>query len=278
MGRVDEPRNRGDCARMGASLVEVKGVTYTLNGRRILDDIWWTVREGENWAILGPNGAGKTTLLKLVCGYLWPNGGGQILRQGKSHADLGVLRRSIGWVTSTLVTDIPRGEKALNTVLSGMYAQIGLWSLPYEQPKADDVEAAARCLDQLDCDGIAERPFGTLSQGEQQKVLVCRALMAEPLLLILDEPCAGMDPGARETFLSALSAIGQMGGLPVLIYTTHHPEEILPAFERTLALKEGKIIAKGATDHILTSELLYGLYGISLNLAKKKGRYWPMPQ
>ena len=190
---------------MATPLVELRGVTYGINGKKIIDDVSWTVREGENWAILGPNGAGKTTLLRLMCGYLWPNGGGEVLRNGEAHVDLGTLRRSIGWVTSTLLAHIPRGERVLDTVLSGMYAQLGLWPSSDEQPSAEAAEAAARCLDHLGCADLSGHVFGTLSQGEQQKVLVCRALMAEPYLLVLDEPCAGMDPGAREAFLSALS-------------------------------------------------------------------------
>src|SRR5208283_2554593 len=117
---------------MGVPLLELRDVTYRMNGRKILDGVSWTVNEGENWAILGPNGAGKTTLLKIVCGYLWPNGGGEVLRNGESHADLGALRRSIGWVTSALVADIPRGERVLDTVVSGKYAQLGFWALPDE--------------------------------------------------------------------------------------------------------------------------------------------------
>jgi len=253
-------------------------VTYRTNGRKILDNVSWTVLKGENWAILGPNGAGKTTLLKIVCGFLWPNGGGEVFRNGESHADLGTLRRSMGWVTSTLVADIPAGERVLDTVLSGKYAQLGLWALPYEEADAGATDAARECLSELRCDHLADRRFGTLSQGEQQKVLICRALMARPYLLILDEPCAGMDPGAREIFLSALSPLAEKGDLPALVYVTHHPEEILPAFTRALVIKEGRVVARGATDVTLSSTMLNDLYGVSVQLMKKKGRYWPVPE
>ncbi len=262
---------------MGFSLLELKDVTYRVNGKRILKKVSWTVRRGEHWAVLGPNGAGKTTLLRMVCGYLWPNEGGEVYRKGKALIDLSHLRRSIGWVTSTLVADIPEEEKVLNTVLSGKYAQLGLWVFSWEKPGAGDFEAVRNCLGELKCGHLAERPFGTLSQGEQQKVLICRALMAEPYLLILDEPCAGMDPGARETFLSALSSLGEKRSLPGLIYVTHHPEEILPIFTRTLILKEGKVMAEGATEEILTSQTIKQLYGVSVRLIEKNGRYWPIP-
>lgn len=262
---------------MGVPLLELKEVTYGLNGKMILDHVSWRVTEGEHWAILGPNGAGKTSLLRIVCGYLWPNKGGEVYRKGQSLADLGRLRRSIGWVTSALLADIPRGETVLDTVVSGRYAQLGLWAFSWEQPDEGAKGAARERLAELKCLHLAERTFGTLSQGEQQKVLICRALMAEPYLLILDEPCAGMDPGAREIFLSALLALGRKRSLPALIYVTHHPEEILPIFTRTLILKEGRVMADGLTAEVLTNGTIERLYGVSVELVKKHDRYWPIP-
>jgi iron complex transport system ATP-binding protein len=264
--------------KVDAPLLELKDVTYRMNGRKILDRVSWTVRRGENWAILGPNGAGKTSLLKIVCGFLWPNGGGEVLRNGEAQADLGRLRRSMGWVSSALVADIPRNEPALDTVLSGRYAQLGLWTLPEEPPDDGAMQTARECLGELQCDHLAARRFGTLSQGEQQKVLVCRALMARPYLLILDEPCAGMDPGAREVFLAALSPLAEREELPALVYVTHHPEEILPAFTNTLIIKEGRTVAAGRTESTLDSRMFNDLYGVSIRLLKKKGRYWPVPE
>jgi iron complex transport system ATP-binding protein len=263
---------------MGIPLLELRDVTYALNGKNILEHVSWTVRQGEHWAILGANGAGKTSLLKIVCGDLWPNGGGEVYRNGQDLLDLGVLRRSIGWVASTLLRDIPRREAVLDTVVSGKYAQLGLWRSSGEKPEAGDVAAAGRCLAELGCGQLAMRTFGTLSQGEQQQVLICRALMAAPYLLILDEPCAGMDPGARETFLSALLALGKQMRLPALIYVTHHPEEILPIFTRTLILKRGKVMREGETGEILTPDTMEQLYGASLSLIKRDGRYWPVPK
>ena len=263
---------------MGIPLLELKDVTYALNGKNILDRVSWTVKPKEHWAILGANGAGKTSLLKIVCGDLWPNRGGEVYRNGEALLDLSMLRRSIGWVTSTLLPDIPRGEVVLNTVVSGKYAQLGLWSFSQEEPGAGDFAAAGSYLAELGCSYLGMRAFGTLSQGEQQKVMICRALMAAPYLLILDEPCAGMDPGARETFLSALLSLGKKRSLPALIYVTHHPEEILPIFTRTLILKNGKVMGAGVTEEILTPRTIEQLYGVSLSLIKRNGRYWPIPQ
>ena len=194
--------------------LDLREVTYALNGTRILDSVSWKVEPGEHWAILGPNGAGKTTLLKIICGYLWPNAGGVVYRKGESLLDLGLLRRSIGWVTSTLADEIPVREPVLDTVVSGRYAQIGLLEYPWEPIPERVFEEARACLRDLGCEALASHPFGSLSQGEQQKVLVCRARMSAPYLIILDEPCAGMDPGAREVFLSSLSSIGEHGKIP----------------------------------------------------------------
>ena len=257
--------------------LELRQVTYAINGRKILDAVSWTVEPGEHWAILGPNGAGKTTLLKIVCGYLWPNGGGEVYRKGETHSDLSELWRSIGWVTSDLTASIPKREIVSDTVISGKYAQVGFWEYPWEAPTESDFQRAGQYLEELGCGGLAQRQFGTLSQGEQQKVLICRARMTEPYLIILDEPCAGMDPGAREAFLSSLLSIGKNGGHPSLVYVTHHLEEILPVFKKTLVLKDGKVIMDGHTDEIVTPEAIEQLYGVCVQIVKRNGRYWPIP-
>jgi iron complex transport system ATP-binding protein len=258
--------------------LDLRKVTYTLNGTRILDSVSWKVEPGEHWAILGPNGAGKTTLLKIICGYLWPNAGGEVFRKGESLLDLGRLRRSIGWVTSTLADEIPVREPVLDTVVSGRYAQIGLLEYPWEQIPERVYEEARACLRELGCESLASHPFGSLSQGEQQKILICRARMTAPYLIILDEPCAGMDPGAREIFLSSLSSIERIKGLPSLVYVTHHVEEILPLFRKTLLLKDGRVVGMGETAAVLSDQTIRQLYGVSLHLVTKNGRYWSMPE
>jgi iron complex transport system ATP-binding protein len=262
---------------MAIPSLDLREVTYAVNGKRIIDRISWLVEPGEHWAILGPNGSGKTTLLRLACGYLWPNAGGEIYRQGETLLNLTELRKSIGWVTSTLVTEIPRREMVLDTVVSGKYAQLGLREYPGFAPRQSDFAKARQYLKGLGCEDLAKRLFGTLSQGEQQKVLICRARMTDPYLIILDEPCAGMDPGAREIFLSSLSTLGKNGDIPSLVYVTHHVEEILPLFEKTLLLKEGRILRSGRTDDVLVPQTLQQLYGVSMELIRKDGRYWPIP-
>jgi iron complex transport system ATP-binding protein len=257
--------------------LDLRRVSFVVNRKRILDTVSWAVGPEEHWAILGPNGAGKTTLLKIVCGYLWPNAGGQVYRNGEADVDLGDLRRSIGWVTSTLVDEVPRRETVLDTVISGKYAQVGLWTFSWEPSTASDTTRALGYLREMGSEGLVRRRFGTLSQGEQQKVLICRARMTEPYLTILDEPCAGMDPGAREIFLASLLSIGKKTNHPSFIYVTHHVEEILPIFTKTLILKDGKVMKNGRTDDVLSGETISELYGISVRLVKKHGRYWPIP-
>lgn len=256
--------------------LELRHVSYCNDGKLILQSIDWVVRRGEHWAILGPNGCGKTTLLKLACGYVWPNAGGEIYRNGKALANLPELRKSIGWVTATLTAQIPGREMVLRTVVSGKFAQIGYVEGFGGAANRRDYRMAQKLLDEMRCGQLGNQGFGTLSQGEQQKVLIARARMTRPYLIFLDEPCAGMDPGARENFLTTLNALGKRRNMPALIFVTHHIEEILPLFKKTLVLGDGKVVHAGDTRHVLQRGILKELYGVSLTLTKRKGRYWPV--
>lgn len=256
--------------------LELRVVSHLAGGKKILDSISWTVQPGEHWAILGPNGSGKTTLLRIASGYLWPNGGGEVFRKGEILTYLPELRKSIGWVTGSLVNQIPFEEPALHTVVSGKFAQIGYLGGRWGQARKADFAAARRYLKELGCDYLAPQQFGTLSQGEQQKVLIARARMTKPYLIILDEPCAGMDPGARESFLLSLRKLSGLKKIPALIYVTHHIEEILPMFHKTLILRHGKVLQVGRTGDVLKPHVLQELYGARLSLFKRGGRYWPL--
>ena len=256
--------------------LELRNVSYVGNGKTILHSINWTVEPGDHWAILGPNGSGKTTLLRIACGYLWPNAGGEVLRKGRLLINLPELRKSIGWVTSILPAQIPAREKVIRTVVSGKFAQIGYLEKFGGEASRGDYSLAEKYLAQMGCGDLGNEEFGVLSQGEQQKVLIARARMTKPYLIVLDEPCAGMDPGARENFLVTLQAVGKQKRIPSLIYVTHHVEEILPLFGNTLILKEGKVLYAGATRAALRPDLLRELYGVSLHIIKKKGRCWPV--
>lgn len=255
---------------------ELRDVSYVGNGKTILDAINWRVQRGDHWALLGPNGAGKTTLLKIACGYLWPNAGGSVRRKGKALINIPELRQSIGWVTSTLPPQIPLQEKAISTVVSGKFAQIGYWQGIGVAASKKDYSQAEKYLAEMGCADLRDQEFGVLSQGEQQRVLIARARMTRPYLIVLDEPCAGMDPGARENFLATLEAIGRYKRIPSLIYVTHHVEEILPLFGKTLILKEGRVLYSGATRAVLKPDVLQELYGVPLQIIKRKGRHWPV--
>jgi len=256
--------------------LELRDVSFVADGKKILDSVNWTVQPGEHWAILGPNGSGKTTLLKLACGYLWPNAGGEVYRKGKTLTNLRELRKSIGWVTSTLVAEIPEREKVIRTAVSGKFAQIGLLEGFGGDASEADYRLADGYLAQMGCAYLRDQEFGTLSQGEQQKVLIARARMTKPYLIILDEPCAGMDPGARENFLATLRRVGTLKKIPALIYVTHHIEEILPLFRKTLVLQDGRVLYAGPTSRALKPHVLEELYGASFAVTQRKGRYWPM--
>ena len=256
--------------------LELRDVSYVVAGRHILQSINWTVEPGEHWAILGPNGAGKTTLLKLACGHVWPNAGGEIYRKGKRLINLPELRKSIGWVSSTLITEIPPFEPVIRTVISGKFAQIGYVEGFGGEASAADYRLAVTYLAQMGCAELSDQPFGSLSQGEQQKVLIARARMTRPYLMILDEPCAGMDPGARENFLRGLARLGKQNKVPSLIYVTHHVEEILPLFKRVLVLRHGRVLRCGAAHAVLKADLLEQIYETPLSLVKRRSRYWPI--
>lgn len=258
-------------------LLEFQEVSFRTGDQTILDCIDWTIHHGQHWVLLGPNGSGKTTLLRIATGYLWPNAGGTVRRCGKQLRDLRQLRRSIGWVSSTLIAAVPKEEAALDTVVSGRFAQFGLRCFPGTEPGTEDYERARWLLEKSLCGEMGGRPFGVLSQGEQQQVLIARARMADPLLILLDEPCAGLDPGARELFLAALSQLLADPLSPQLVLVTHHLEEILPAITHALVLSDGRVIRSGKTADVVDEALLAQVFGTATaRIERVGGRMWPI--
>jgi iron complex transport system ATP-binding protein len=259
-----------------SQLITCEDVGYRQQGTDILADINWQLDRGQHWAVLGPNGSGKTTLLRIACGYLWPTSG-RVLRLGQELINLGELRRSIGWISSAMIADIPRSDTGLETVVSGRFAQLGLKHLPGMEPTEADFADAQDELARLRCESLADKPFGILSQGERQQVLVARARMAKPLLLVLDEPCAGMDPGVRERFLAWLSEALRQPETPTVVLVTHHIEEIVPGFANTLVLSGGRAHSCGATEQVVTRETIESVYATRLSrLERVGGRRWPL--
>lgn len=234
----------------------------------ILDGVSWEIRPGEHWVILGPNGCGKTSLLKTLLGYLSPSAGRiRLLGREYGRADWRDLRPLIGIVTSALQASIPPAEPALETVISGRYAQLDLWAHPTAAERRD----AARLLAQMDAGALADRPWLYLSQGERQRVLIARALMARPRLLILDEPCAGLDPVARAEFLEYLDLLGRRRRGPALLLVTHHIEEITPAFTHVLGLRAGRVVACGTVASVIRSRILRRIFGAGMRV-RRSGR------
>ena len=259
-----------------SELIVSESVGYRQQGIEILTNINWRIDRGQHWAVLGPNGSGKTTLLRIACGYLWPTSG-RVLRLGQELIDLGELRRSIGWISSGMIADIPPVDTGLETVVTGRLAQFGLKRLAGYGPAESDYADAANELAASGCESLAEKPFGVLSQGERQQVLIARARMARPLLLVLDEPCAGMDPGVRERFLAWLNErVAQPGG-PAVILVTHHIEEIVPGIESTLILSGGLVHSFGITRGVVTREAIEEVYNTRLaRIERGGGRLWPI--
>lgn len=261
-------------------IVELQGISVRVgeftHDRMILDTANWTIEYGQHWAVLGPNGSGKTTLLRVASGYLWPSSG-VVKRLGNERSDIGSFRLGVGWITADLVSQIPPNEIVKDTVVSGKFAQIGFKNLAWFQPTGTDRELATQQLESLSCEHLEKRNFGTLSQGEKQLVLIARARMAEPLLLILDEPCAGMDPGARARTLSSLNNFLGLPDAPTTIMVTHHIEEIVPSIQNVLVMKAGQIVAQGKPSEVIFESLLADIYDTEVNrIICENGRMWPI--
>ena len=260
------------------SILEVTDLTVARGKNILLDRVRWRLEEGQHWVILGANGSGKTTLLKALTGYLSPTSGTlSLLGQRYGSCDWRDLRLQVGVVMSAFATAIPPAESALDTVVSGKFAQLDLW----HRVTAADRAAGLRLLRSNQLGALAQREWLYLSQGERQRVLIARALMARPQLLILDEPCAGLDPVARETFLRYIDGLARRSvakkrspsRAPALVLVTHHVEEITPAFTHALLLKGGKVLAAGRRAEVLTSENLSRVFGAELQLATSNDRY-----
>ena len=245
-----------------------------LNIRRgkvvILESIHWQVLPGQHWVILGANGSGKTSLLCALTGYLTPTAGEvEVLGQRYGCTDWRELRQRLGMVSSAIRQRIPPDEPALETVVSGRYAMIDFWG----KMTAADRRRARQILRQTECLELADRPWLFLSQGERQRVLIGRAMMAKPAVLILDEPCAGLDPAAREHFLQFIERLGRSDHPPTLVLVTHHVEEIMPVFSHVLILKNARVMAQGPKKRALTSAALSAAFGETARLRQKRGRY-----
>jgi len=236
----------------------------------ILRGIDWRVERGQHWVIVGANGSGKTSLLRALTGYFPPTAGTiRVLGKTYGRSDWRELRKKVGLVSSSVHQLMPEGETALAAVVSGKLAMIGQWG---EVADADR-STAVKILHRIEASSLVERPWLHLSQGERQRVLIGRALMADPRLLILDEPCAGLDPVAREHFLQFLERLARSKSAPAMVLVTHHVEEITAAFSHLIVLKQGQVIAAGPRRNVLNSKTLSAAFDAQVRLTRRAGRY-----
>ena len=251
-------------------ILSVTGLRIERGGTVILRDVNWRVQRGEHWVILGANGSGKTSLLSALTGYLMPTGGGiSVLGETYGESDWRALRKKIGLVSSSVRQLMADDEPALETVASGKHAMIDFWG----RLTRSETNQALKLLRQVECEHLSARPWRVLSQGERQRILIGRALMAKPRALILDEPCAGLDPAAREHFLQFLQRLGGRKNPPTLVLVTHHVEEIMPVFSHVLILKNGAVLAAGEKADVLNSKNLSAAFGTRMQLQRTGNRY-----
>jgi iron complex transport system ATP-binding protein len=247
------------------------GVSVVRGGNTLLDDITWEVEEGERWVILGPNGAGKTTLLQLAAARIHPTRGvAGILGEVMGAVDVFELRPRIGLSSAAIAERFPADELVGNVVVTASYAIVGRWREEYDD---QDYRRAMTLLQALGAAHLADRRFGTLSEGERKRVQIARALMSDPEVMLLDEPAAGLDLGGREDLVARLGLLAQDTEAPALVLVTHHVEEIPPGFTDVLLLRDGRIVAAGPLELTLTAENLSTTFGLPL-VVERHGDRW----
>jgi iron complex transport system ATP-binding protein len=248
-------------------------VSVVRDGTALIDRVSWTVEAGQRWALLGPNGSGKTTLLRVVGSSLWPTSGTvEILGSRLGNVDMRVLRRRIAFVSPAVARILRPEQAALDVVLTGRFAALETWWDDYTD---DDRRRAAGYLSEAGFGNpsFAVRPFGLLSEGERQQVLLARALMSQPELLLMDEPSAGLDLGAREHLLSRLSDLAADPTVPPLVLVTHHLEEIPVGVTHAALLRGGVMVGSGPVDGVLNSEAVSAAFGIEVVVEHRRGRW-----
>lgn len=253
-------------------VVRMTGVGVRRGQTDLLADVDWAVELDERWVVLGPNGAGKTTLLRIAAAELHPTTGeAAVLGEPLGGTDVFELRPRIGFSSAALAARVPAEEKVRDLVVSAGYAVLGRWRETYE---ALDIDRADELMAALGVGHLAERSYGTLSEGERKRTLIARSLMADPEMLLLDEPAAGLDLGGREDLVSRLSMIAKDPDAPATVLVTHHVEEVPPGFTSALLLKDGRVVASGPIDEVLTSENLSVTFDQNLLLERSNDRYF----
>jgi iron complex transport system ATP-binding protein len=246
-------------------------VSVTRDGKSILQNVSWQVSDSQRWVIIGPNGAGKTTLLRVAAAQIQPTtGNAEILGEKLGRTNVFELRTRVGFASSALVSRIPNSESVLNAVMTASYAITGRWKETYEDI---DERRARRVLSEWNLAEHADRAFGTLSDGEQKRVQLARSVMTDPELLLLDEPVASLDLGAREQTVSLLGEYASSDSAPAMVMVTHHLEEIPSGFSHALLLNAGSVVAQGEIDQVISSDRLSDTFGFALEVTRNEGRF-----
>src|SRR4051794_23807516 len=254
------------------TVLHLSDVSVTREGTRILDSVDWTVDSSERWVVLGPNGAGKTTILQIAAAFMHPSRGtATVLDHRIGGTDVFELRPRIGFASTAMARRIPASETVLDVVLTAAYSVTGRWNEQYEDL---DVRRAQRVLGEWKLGHLRGRRFGELSDGEQKRVQIARAVMTDPELLLLDEPAASLDLGAREELVQLLGGYASSSGSPAMVMVTHHVEEIPPGFTHALLLADGRVAGAGPIAEIITGERLSEVFGLELVVStSENGRY-----
>ncbi len=255
----------------GSPVVVLRDVAVVRDGRPLLQDVSWVVRTGERWVLLGPNGSGKTTLLRVAGMQLLPTRGTvEVLGERYGRTDARALRRRVAFVSQSVLRGLRPALPAHDVVLTGRYAALEPWWHGYD---AQDHHRAQELLAGVGLPDVGERPFGVLSEGERQRVLLARALMGSPDLLLFDEPAAGLDLGAREQLVARLAALASDPTTPPLVLVTHHVEEIPPGTTHAALLSGGRMQAAGPIASVLTGAAVSTCFGVEVGLARRGGRW-----
>jgi iron complex transport system ATP-binding protein len=258
--------------RAPAPAVDLHQVSVRREGVAILDGVDWRVQSGNRWVILGPNGSGKTTLLGVAGARLWPTSGTvEILGARLGRVDVRTLRPRVALVSGAVTRQLRADVTARDVVASGRFGALETWWNDYG---VDDWERADALLARNGVGALADRPFGVISEGERQQVLLARALMSDPELVLLDEPFAGLDLGARERLLVQLAQLASDGGSPPLVLVTHHCEEIPPGFTHAGLMRLGRLVAAGPLEEVMTSALVSECFGVGVTVGCTDGRWW----
>ena len=253
-------------------LVDFRRVTLRRGGRVLVGPVDWQVELDERWVVIGPNGAGKTSLLRMAAAMEYPSSGvAVVLGERLGRVDMAELRQRVGLSSSALAQRIPDEELVRDLVVSAGYAVLGRWRERYDDM---DYLRALDTLESVGAEHLADRTYGTLSEGERKRVLIARSLMTDPELLLLDEPAAGLDLGGREDLVARLADLAADPDSPALVLVTHHVEEIPPGFSHCLILAEGQVLAAGLLADTLTAENLSAAFGQSIAVDSIDGRYF----